>query len=85
MLSNESPDEHECVACVACEDRLQEIAAPMRKRIRIENHIDMQQDKIKRYESLASRLDISQALQREKKILCRLTEKLAELDEKASV
>ena len=54
----------------------------MRERIRIENHIEAQKDKIKKYESLASRIDVSQALQRERKILRSLTKKLAELDEK---
>lgn len=78
---NESPDEHDCSYCDECWDVLQEIAAPIKERVRIEEHIDMQKDKIKRYQSLSSRIDVSQPLQREKKILRRLMEKLAQLDE----
>lgn len=41
--------------------------------------IEMQRDKIKQYQSLASRLDVSHILQREKTILRRLESKLAEI------
>ena len=82
ILNNESPDEHKCTACDECFEELEEIAAPMKEWTSIENHIEMQKDKIEQYESLASRIDVSQALQRERKILRSLTQKLAELDEK---
>ena len=74
ILSEEaSPDEHDCTLCDTCYERMLEMAAP----VKIKMHIEAQRDKIKQYQSLASRLDVSHILQREKTILRRLEERLA--------
>ena len=73
-------DEHDCTFCDACFERMQEITAPIKKRVNLRKHIEMQRDKIKQYQSLASRLDVSHILQREKTILRRLESKLAEIE-----
>ncbi len=74
-------DEHDCWFCEACFERMQEITAPIKKRVNLRNYIEMQRDKIKQYQSLASRLDVSHMLQREQTILRRLESKLAEISE----
>ena len=76
ILSEEaSPDEHDCTLCDTCYERILEIAAPTI----LKEQIKIQGDKIKQYQSLASRLDVSHILQREKTILRRLEERLAEI------
>ena len=72
-------DEHDCTFCDACFERIEEMIAPIKTRRNIRNHIEMQRDKIKQYQSLAARLDVSHILQREKTILRRLESKLAEI------
>ena len=72
-------DEHDCWFCEACFERIQEITAPIKKRVNLRKKIEIQTDKIKHYQSLASRIDVSHTLRREKTILQNLEKRLARI------